>query len=103
MGYWLNKAKNKDNGKLTKMTEDTVVTDVTLQQEHLQEKNNILFNFVSECCKDLDTTPQEVIDNLLSVDDEVDIIKGRLEKNYLNGCIKCWIESGKKYYAMKAN
>ena len=60
-----------------------------------------LTRFVHQCCRGLSVTPQQVIDNLLSVDDEVDIINGDVPAESLRLHIQVWIENNMPYYSGK--
>lgn len=53
-----------------------------------------LFCIVESCCFDLNVDPQEVIDRLLSVDDEQDIINGQVATASLKLQIELWYAGG---------
>ncbi len=58
-------------------------------------------NFVSSCCFEFDIEPIEVINCLLSIEDETDIINDQLPKDCLKLHIEVWIKDGKPFYSGK--
>lgn len=72
--------------------------DLMLQDE-LKKQTIDLHQFVTRCCSGLQIDPQQVIDRLLSVDDEQDIINGLVSAESLRLHIKVWCEMGKPHYS----
>lgn len=60
-----------------------------------------LVDFVQDCVREFDIKPQQVIDNLLSIDDEQDIITGSISPQSLRLHIELWLKAGKPYYSGK--
>lgn len=60
-----------------------------------------LIQFVHRCCAGCPVTAQQVIDYLLSVDDEQDIINGMVPAESLRLHIVVWISTGKVHYSGK--
>ena len=60
-----------------------------------------LTKFVQRCCIGLPVTSNQVIDNLLSVDDEIDIINGETPADSLRLHIQLWVENNMPYYSGK--
>lgn len=56
-----------------------------------QELNYI----VEQVCNEFPVSAKEVIDNLLSIEDELDIIEGNIPEETLKAHIKVWLEAGK--------
>ena len=74
--------------------------DLMLQEE-LKKQPVDLYQFVQRCCENFHIIAQEVIDNLLSIDDEQDIINGEIPVESLRLHIKVWIDAGKLHYSGK--
>ena len=74
--------------------------DLMLQDE-LKKQTIDLHQFVTRCCSGLQIAPQQVIDRLLSVDDEQDIINGLVSAESLRLHIKVWCEMDKPHYSGK--
>ena len=73
-----------------------------LRLKKILEKKTINLNqFVTRCCYGLEVNPQEVIDHLLSIEDEQDIINGLIPADSLRLHIELWIANGKPYYSGK--
>jgi len=60
-----------------------------------------LIRFVEQCCVGLSVNAKQVIEHLLSVDDERDIINGVIPEESLRLHIKLWAEAGKPHYSGK--
>lgn len=60
-----------------------------------------LIIFVGQCCIGLPVNAQQVIEHLLSVDDEQDIINGEIPEESLRLHIKLWVEAGRPHYSGK--
>jgi len=74
--------------------------DVMLQNE-LKKQSIDLYQFVQRCCSGFPVKVQQVIDHLLSVDDEQDIINGEVPAESLRLHIELWISAGKPHYSGK--
>lgn len=103
MGRWLKKLEGMDKSEPTKLTQSSVGF-VSTTSEYF-DKNNTgtfkLINFVEKCCVNLQVEPQQVIDGLLSIDDEQDIINGDIPVESLRLHIELWISAGKPHYSGK--
>lgn len=69
--------------------------------DELKKKRIDLFQFVQRCCVGLPVNAQQVIDHLLSIDDEQDIINGDTPADSLRLHLKLWIENGMPHYSGK--
>lgn len=76
----------------------TVAVAMSVRDANFKEN---LTKFVHRCCVGLPVTTQQVIDNLLSIDDELDIINGAIPVDSLRLHIQLWIESDMPYYSGK--
>ncbi|WP_148110585.1 hypothetical protein [Legionella septentrionalis] len=65
------------------------------------EQNQSLIKFVQLCCDGASVTVDQVINSLLSEDDENDIVNGYVSKESLRLHINLWINAGKPYYSGK--
>lgn len=104
MGRWLKKLDDMDMSEPTKLTQSSVGF-VSTTSEHFNKNNAVTFdliNFVEKCCVNLKIEPKQVIDGLLSSDDEQDIINGDIPAESLRLHIELWISSGKPHYSGKA-
>lgn len=104
MGRWLKKLEDITKTEPTKLTQSLSVGFVSTPSEDLHENNrgvSDLFKFVEKCCRNLQVEPQQVIDHLLSLDDEQDIINGQVPAETLQLHIEVWISAGKPYYSGK--
>ena len=104
MGRWLKKLDDMDMNEPTKLTKSSVGF-VSTTSEHFDKNNAVTFdiiNFVEKCCVNLKIETQQVIDGLLSTDDEQDIINGYIPVESLRLHIELWISSGKPHYSGKA-
>lgn len=54
----------------------------------------LLLRFVQTSCKGMRIDPQLVIEDLLSIEDEQDIIGGHITMEQLNYFIELWVASG---------
>lgn len=54
--------------------------------------------FLINCCKGLDVSYSDVMQNLLSEQDKEDIINGFYTAGVLRDFIKTWVQDGKKKY-----
>lgn len=94
MGRWINKLNNTPNIELTKLTEPGFVGFVST-------KSRVLENFVTRCCEDLEVSASKVIDDLLSTDDEKDILNGDITEQEVIWIIKLWLKDGAKHKSGK--
>ena len=60
-----------------------------------------LTRFVEKCCIGLPVNAQQVIEHLLSADDEQDIINDEIPEESLRLHIELWIKAGKPHYSGK--
>ena len=67
--------------------------DLMLQEE-LKKQAIDLYQFVQRCCAGFPVNDQQVIDHLLSVDDEKDIINGQVAAHSLQLQIELWCAEG---------
>ena len=74
---------------------DSCVSFVTTDSASIQKTKPILIDFVTRCCNGLKADPQQVIDHLLSDEDEKDIISGAISFESLWLSIDLWLSSGK--------
>ena len=74
--------------------------DLMLQKELKKQPIN-LYQFVQRCCVGFSINTQQVIDHLLSENDEQDIINGQIPMGTLKLHIQVWIEMGKPHYSRK--
>ena len=74
--------------------------DLMLQKE-LKKQPVDLYHFVERCCAGFSVKAQQVIDDLLSIDDEQDIINGEIPAESLRLHIKVWVSTGKPHYSGK--
>lgn len=74
--------------------------DLMLQEELKKQPVN-LYRFVEQCCSSFYVSVQEVIDHLLSLEDEQDIINGEIPIESLKLHIEVWIKAGKPHYSGK--
>jgi hypothetical protein len=104
MGRWTKNLEKRLKQDQTKLTKPPFVSFVSTTSGHIQ-KNNAkkidLFDFVSSSCGGQKVEPQQVIDRLLSVEDEQDIINGSVPAESLRLHIKVWCEMGKPHYSGK--
>ena len=74
--------------------------DLMLQDE-LNKQSINLYQFVQRCCANFTIQPQQVIDHLLSIEDEQDIINGDIPAESLQLHINLWIKAGQPHYSGK--
>lgn len=74
--------------------------DLMLQEE-LRKQPVDLYQFVQRCCVGFPVTSQQVINHLLSVEDEEDIIHSGMTVEMLRLHIKLWFKSGMPHYSGK--
>ena len=60
-----------------------------------------LTRFVGQCCIELPVNAQQVIEHLLSVEDEQDIINNDIPEESLRLHIELWVKAGKPHYSGK--
>lgn len=104
MGRWTKKLEKRLKHEPTKLTKLPSVSFVSMTSEHIQ-KNNAkkidLFDFVASCCSGHKVEPQDVIDRMLSTEDEQDIVNGLVPAESLKLHIKVWSEMGNPHYSGK--
>ncbi len=104
MGRWLKKLEDMPQLIPTELTKPSSVgfvgTNSTCSYKNKGEQLNLL-GFVAQCCKGLNVSPQQVVEQLLSVDDELDIITGDLTTASLKTAIALWTAQGTPYRSGK--
>jgi hypothetical protein len=103
MGRWLKKLESMSTTEPTKLTQHTSVGFVSTSAGHLHKNitEKGLIDVVKKCCGGLQVDAQQVIDGLLSSDDEQDIINGNTPVESLRLHIELWIKAGKPHYSGK--
>lgn len=104
MGRWLRKIENMSEIELTELPKPGSVSFVSTNLAPFNKKNSDQVNlveFVSRCCQGFSVTAQQVIDNLLSTEDEQDIINGDTPEISLRLHIELWIKNGMPHYSGK--
>jgi hypothetical protein len=76
----------------------TVAVATSLQATTCKQN---LITFVQQCCVGLPVNEQQVIEHLLSVDDEQDIINGDTPMDSLQLHIQLWLDAGMPHYSGK--
>lgn len=79
---------------------EVATVTVAMSIDDTNSKEN-LTEFVRRCCMGLPVTPQQVIDNLLSTDDEIDIINGNTPAESSRLHVQLWIKNNMPYYSGK--
>ena len=67
--------------------------DLLLEVE-LKKQTIDLHQFVMRCCYGIAATPEQVIDNLLSFEDEIDVKNGNITTSELRLHIELWLANG---------
>lgn len=104
MGRWLKIIDVIPESIPTKLTEQPSVGSVSVSSEIVHKnisKKIELAGFVLECLGGINLHPQQVIDGLLSVEDERDIINGSIPIQSLRLHIELWLKAGKPHYSGK--
>ena len=101
MGRWQEKLANMSKSMVTKLPEPSCVSFVSNDLSLIEKNNQLVVEFVRECCVGLIIKPQEVIDHFLAVEDEEDIINGLIPIDSLRLHIKLSIANGKPHYSGK--
>ena len=104
MGRWLKKLENMPKVELTDLTQPTSVGCVRSVSGGAQKNNtkNIdSFDFVLRCCISFQINPQQVVDRLLSAEDEQDIINNKTPPEALRTGIDMWLAAGMPYQSGK--
>ena len=94
MGRWLKKIGSMPELEPTKLTKPSSVGFVTTDLEHIEGNNLNLINFVTLCCKEFNVEAPQVIDNLLSNEDQQEIISGKISDKVLRKSIEIWVAGG---------
>lgn len=79
---------------------DVATVAVTTSPEAIKLPQKLI-RFVEQCCVGFSVNAQQVVEHLLSVDDEQDIINGEIPEESLRLHIKLWVEAGKPHYSGK--
>jgi hypothetical protein len=79
---------------------DVATVAVTTSPEAVKLPQKLI-RFVEQCCIGIPVKAQQVIELLLSVDDEQDIINDEIPEESLRLHIKLWVETGKPHYSGK--
>ncbi|HAT1771504.1 TPA: hypothetical protein I8034_000850 [Legionella pneumophila] len=105
MGRWLKMIENFSETELTKPTKPGYVSFYSDNSANLFENSraNILMSFVRDCCIGLGVEPYEVINRLISNEDEEDLLMGVIPKSVLILHIQLWLSNGKPTYSGKKN
>ena len=74
--------------------------DLLLEVE-LKKQTIDLHQFVARCCLSIAVTPEQVIDNLLSFEDETDIKDGNITTSTLRLHIELWFANEMPQYSHK--
>lgn len=72
-----------------------------LLEAELKKQTIDLHQFVTRCCYGIAVTREQVIDNLLSVEDEIDVKNGNISASELRLHIELWLASGMPQYSHK--
>ena len=102
MGRWLKKLESMPEVALTKPTQPSSVSFVSTDLEHIQENKSNLTRFITQCCNGITVDPQQVIDHLLSIEDELDIKNGNISAEVLRLSIQLWISGGMLHQSAKS-
>ncbi|RUQ84478.1 hypothetical protein [Legionella septentrionalis] len=104
MGRWLKKIENITASELTKPTKIGCVSFVSSTYSSLPKNSRdiILKSFVDDCCIGLSVETAEVINGLISNEDEEDILKGLIPNSCLRLHIQLWMVKGQPSYAGKS-
>lgn len=104
MGRWLKKLNEIQESELTKPTDQPSVGYVSTTFEYFHGKNDKkidMVKLVQNSLKGLNISPQQIIDELLSIEDEQDIVNGNVSTQLLRLHIELWLKAGKPYYSGK--
>jgi hypothetical protein len=83
------------------LREHIITTDSRCSHYSQQDTQKILQWFVAKCSADLNVKPQDVIDGLLSPENEQEIINGLVSEIELRVYIETWIKDGMPRYSLK--
>ncbi|KTD13979.1 hypothetical protein [Legionella israelensis] len=104
MGRWLKIVDDMPQSKPTKLTQHPSVGFVSTTSEVFHKNMNEkidLIGFVNGCLKGFPIDAQQVIDGLLSLEDEQDIINGNVPAESLRLHIELWLKADKPHYSGK--
>lgn len=104
MGRWLKMLEDTPQRKLTKLTQQPSVGFVSTNCEiyHKSKAKKIdLISFVRGCLYSFPIDAQQVVDGLLSLEDERDIINGHVPAESLRLHIELWLQAGSPHYSGK--
>lgn len=65
------------------------------------QRNQMIYSFIKNCCPNYEGSYQEIIDYLLSKEDEQDIINGDISAEALRLHVQLWANAGKPQYSGK--
>ena len=100
MGRWLNILDDMPQSKPTKLTQPPSVGFVCTPSEVFHEKMDLVC-FIRGCLNGFSIDAQQVIDGLLSLEDEEDIINGNIPAESLRLHIELWLKANKPHYSGK--
>lgn len=77
------------------------LTDPIRNQIITHKKSLLVYLQVESACKGMDISPSQIINHLLSIEDETDLINRDLPEIVLKLHIKLWIAKGMPHYSGK--
>ncbi|BCA94337.1 hypothetical protein TUM19329_06980 [Legionella antarctica] len=95
---------NKLNVKGSQASIEKLKADISSHKPEILlrlQRNRIILSFIKNCCPDYERNHQEIIDDLLSKEDEQDIINGDIPTESLRLHVQLWINAGKPHYSGK--
>ena len=103
MGRWLKNLEETAKAELTKLTQSSVgFVSTNLESLHKNIIEEIsMIDFVKKCCGKLPVEAQQVINGLLSSNDEQDIVNGNVLAESLYLHIELWLQADQPYYSGK--
>jgi hypothetical protein len=104
MGRWLKILNEIPENKPTKLTQQSSVGFVSTSSEFFHKNMNkkiSLLEFVKKCLNGFSINAQQIIDGLLSLEDEQDIINRNVPAESLLLHIELWLKASKPHYSGK--
>ncbi len=101
MGRWQNNLESMPKSLVTKPTQHSFGSFVSSNLVSITKNKVVLIDFVTRSCNGIKVKPQQVIDYLLSVDDEQSLIDGETSENALKLHIEHWMLQGMPDYSGK--
>lgn len=95
---------NKLNVKGSRASIEKLKADISSHKPEILlrlQRNRIILSFIKNCCPDYEGNHQEIIDDLLSKEDEQEIINGDIPTESLGLHVQLWINAGKPHYSGK--